>query len=110
MIEKDELFQRCWVEFTINAEFQCRVRHPIRFPGSIDSESVGVSFRYPRHRVEKRGGEEDQRAKNQCEQRKSGRIGNSADAPFVAPAPDGGIEENPSKCESNENENSQIGQ
>ena len=100
MIEKDKFLQRRRIEFAISAEFERHFRHAIRFPGSIDSKSVCFAFCDAYDRVEKRGGDENQRAEYQDEQWKPGRIGNAPDAPFFAPAPDSCIEELTSKRES----------
>ena len=110
MIEKDEFLERRRIELAISAEFQRRFRHAVRFARGVDSESVRFSFGYPYHGVEKRRGEEKQCAQNQYEQRKSGWIGNAANAPFVSPTPHSCFKENPSKRESDKDKNSKISQ
>src|SRR5439155_15226111 len=110
MIEKDEFFQWCRVEFAVSTEFQCDFRHSIWLARSVDSKSIRFTFCYSSHRVDKRRGDEKQRAENQCEQRKSGRISNTVDVPFVAATPESGIEENMSNRKSDKNKNPKVGQ
>src|SRR5436309_9771170 len=80
----------------------------MRLARCVDSESICFTLGYPCHGIDKRGGNEKQHAENQCEQRKPGRIGNAVDVPFISPAIDSSVEENPSKRETDENKNSII--
>src|SRR5205814_8019361 len=106
MIVKDEFLERRRVELAIGAEFERYVCHRVRLTGGVDSKSVRFTLGNAHHGVEKRHGEKKQRAEDQRQQRKPGRIGNAAHAPFVAPACDGYIKQNSIKRESDEDENS----
>src|SRR2546427_3804736 len=108
MIEKDEFLQRRRIKLAIDAELQCHSRHSIRFTRRVDPKSISFTLGDACHSVDKRGGDEKQYAENQCEQRKPCRIGNCADAPFVAPVPHGSFEENPSNRESDEDKDPKI--
>src|SRR5881392_3655469 len=110
MIEEDKFLQRCRIELAISAELQRRLRHPIWFPRSVESESVGFSLGYADHGIEKRCGDEKEGAQNQYQQWKSGRIGNAANIPLVSPAPHSAVKQSASKRESHEDKNSGIDQ
>src|SRR6266508_2152470 len=83
MVEKDEFFQRCRVEFAVSTEFERHLCHAIGLARSVDSESIRFSFCDAYHCVEKRGGDENQCAQNQHKQRKPGGIGDSAALPLL---------------------------
>ena len=87
-----------------------RIRHPIGLTSGVDPKSVRFTLGDAHHGVEKRRGKEKQCAENQRQQREPGWIGNAAHAPFVAPASDGRIKQNSSERESDEYENSEVGQ
>src|SRR5438477_12401821 len=108
MIVKDEFLERRRVELAIGAEFERYVCHPVRLTGGVDSKRVRFTLGDAHHGVEKRRGEKKQCAEDQRQQREPGRIGNAAHAPFVAPASDGCIKQNSSKCKSDEDENSEV--
>src|SRR5438477_11440641 len=108
MIVKDEFLERRRVELAIGAEFERYVCHRVRLTGGVDSKSVRFTLSDAHHGVEKRRGEKKQCAENQCQQRESGWIGNAAHAPFVAPASDGFIKQDPGKPESDEDKKAQI--
>src|SRR4030095_6802366 len=110
MIVKDEFLERRRVELAIGAELKRHLRHPIGLTSGVDSKSVRFALREAHHSVEQRRGEQKQCAENQRQQRQSGGIGNAAHSPFVAPAPERCIKQNSSKRESDEYENSEIGQ
>ena len=110
MIVKDEFLERRRIEFAIGAEFKRHLCHPIGLTRGVDPKSVRFTLGNAHHGVEERRGEKKQCAENQRQQRKPGWIGNTAYAPFVAPASDGRIKQNSSERESDEYENSEIGQ
>src|SRR5512133_165162 len=102
MIVKDEFLERSRIEFAIGAKFKRHLCHPVGLTSGVDSKCVRFTLSDAHHGVQKRGGEEKQCAENQCQQRKSGWIGNAAYAPFVAAASDGCIKQDSGKCESDE--------
>src|SRR6266508_4850135 len=110
MIVKDEFLERCWIEFAIGTEFKRHLCHAIGLARGVGSKSVGFTLGDAHHGVQKWRGEKNQCAENQCQQRESGWIGNAAHAPFVTPAPDGRIKRNSGERESDEYENSEVGQ
>src|SRR5438093_3453121 len=110
MIENDEFLQRRRIELAISAEFERCFRHAVRLARSVNSESIRFSFCHAYYRVEKWRSNEKQCAQDQNEQRQSGWISSAAHAPSGPPTLHGCVEENTSKRESDEDENSKISQ
>src|SRR6476469_3999054 len=110
MIVKNEFLKRRRVELSIGAEFKRDFCHSIGLTCGVDTKSVRFTLGDAHDGVEKRRGKENQCAENPRQQRKTGWIGNTAHAPSVAPAPDDCIKQNSSEPESDEYENSDVGQ
>src|SRR5262245_66631130 len=110
MIVKDEFLEGRRIELAISPELQRDFRHAIRLTGSVDAERVSFTLGSAHHCIEKRRGEKKQCAEDQGDQGKPGWVGDAAHAPSLAPAPKGGVKENSSKCESDEDRNSQVRQ
>src|SRR3954463_12065914 len=110
MIVENEFLERRWVELAIGAEFQRHFCHSIGLTCGIDPESIRFTLGDAHDGVEQWRGKEKQCAENPRQQRKTGWIGNAAHAPFVAPARNGCIKQNSSESESDEYENSEVGQ
>src|SRR4029453_11218522 len=110
MIIKDELLERRRIQLAIGAEFKRHLCHPVGLTRGVDSKSIRFALGDTHHRVEKRRGEKKQCAENQRQQRESGWIGDAAHAPLIAPASDGAVKQDPGERESDEYENSEVGQ
>jgi hypothetical protein len=109
MIVKDEFLERRRVELAIGAKFKRHLCHPIGLTGGVDSKSVrftlgdahavlrsGVARKSNVLKIRPAAGV---RLDRQCRAR-----------PIFAPASDGCIKQDSSECESDEYENSEVGQ
>ena len=108
MIEEDEFLDRSRIEFAINAEFERDFRHAIGFASGVDSESVRLAFRHPRHRVAERGQDKKERAQDERKQRQASGIGDAAHSPAISPASDRAFEKGTRERESDQEKNAKV--